>query len=88
MQIFIGNSYTADGQLLCGTVNFQNEEAQNATQGIVSISFFLNIESLRVHELLMKVAGMRLKSDFSAKVPVLRSMGNELVPSPLPAEGL
>ena len=29
----------------------------------------------------MKVAGMCLKSDFSAKVFVLRSMGNELVPS-------
>ena len=28
-----------------------------------------------MHELLMKVAGMRLKSGFSAKVFVLRSMG-------------
>ena len=36
-----------------------------------------------MHELLIKIAGMRLKSDFSAKVFVLRSMGNELVPSPL-----
>ena len=33
--------------------------------------------------LLMKVAGMRLKSDFSAKVFAVRSLGNELVPSPL-----
>ena len=36
-----------------------------------------------MHELLMKVTGMRLKSDFLAKVFVLWSMGNELVPSPL-----
>ena len=36
-----------------------------------------------IYELLMKVAIMRLKSDFSAKVFVLRSMENELVPSPL-----
>ena len=35
-----------------------------------------------MHELPMKVAKKRLKSDFSAKVFVLRSMGNELVPSP------
>ena len=31
----------------------------------------------------MKVAGMHLKCDFLAEVFVLRSMGNELVPSPL-----
>ena len=31
----------------------------------------------------MKVTGMRLKSDFLAKVLVLWSMGNKLVPSPL-----
>ena len=36
-----------------------------------------------MHELLMESASMRLKSDFSAKVFVLRFMGNELVPSPL-----
>ena len=35
-----------------------------------------------MHELLMKVAGMRLKSDFSVKMFVLRSIGNELVPLP------
>ena len=32
LQIFIGNSYPADGQLLCATAN-----AQNATQYIVFI---------------------------------------------------
>ena len=36
-----------------------------------------------MHELLLKVAVMLLKSDFLAKVFVLRYMGNELVPSPL-----
>ena len=36
-----------------------------------------------MHELLMKVARMRLKSDFSAKVFVLRSLGYKLIPSPL-----
>ena len=36
-----------------------------------------------MHELLMKVAGMRFKRFSFAKVFVLRSMGNELVPSPL-----
>ena len=36
-----------------------------------------------MHDLLMKVARMRLKSGFSADVLVLRSMGNKLVqPSP------
>ena len=35
-----------------------------------------------MHELLMKVTGMRLKGDFLAEVFVLWSMGNELVPSP------
>ena len=35
-----------------------------------------------MHELLMTIAGMHLKSEFSAEVFVLRSMGNELVPSP------
>ena len=35
-----------------------------------------------MHELLMNVTGMRLKSDFLAEVFVLWSMGNELVPSP------
>ena len=35
-----------------------------------------------MHELLIKVTGMRLKSDFLAKVFVLRSIGNELVPAP------
>ena len=35
-----------------------------------------------MHELLMTVAGMHLKSEFLAEVFVLRSMGNELVPSP------
>ena len=44
--------------------------------------YCFNIESLRMHELLMKVARMRLKSDFSANVFVLRSMGNKLVASP------
>ena len=34
-----------------------------------------------MYELLMKVAGMRLKSIFSAKVFVLTSIGNELVTS-------
>ena len=34
-----------------------------------------------MHELPMKVTGMRLKSGFSADVFVLRSMGNELVQS-------
>ena len=34
-----------------------------------------------MHQLLMTVAGMHLKSEYSAKVFVLRSMGNELVPS-------
>ena len=34
-----------------------------------------------MYKILMKVMGMRLKSDFLAKVFVLRSMGNELVPS-------
>ena len=55
---------------------------QNATQEII-ISDFQNSESLHMHELLMKVAGMRSKCDFSAKVFALRSIGNELVPSPL-----
>ena len=36
-----------------------------------------------MHELLMKVTGMRLKSRFLAEVFVVGSMGNELVPSPL-----
>ena len=36
-----------------------------------------------MHELLIESARMRFKSDSSAKVFVLRSMGNELVPSPL-----
>ena len=36
-----------------------------------------------MHELLMKVAGMCLKSDISAKVFVWRSMENELVLSSL-----
>ena len=45
----------------------------------------ISIESLSVHELLMKVAGMRLKVIFLPAF-VLRSMGNELVPSPLLAE--
>ena len=35
-----------------------------------------------MHELLMNVTGMRLKSDSLAEVCVLRYMGNELVPSP------
>ena len=35
-----------------------------------------------MHELLIKVTGMRFKSDFFAEVFVLWSMGNELVPSP------
>ena len=36
-----------------------------------------------MHELLMKVAKMRLKSDFLAEVFILRSIVNELVPSTL-----
>ena len=36
-----------------------------------------------MHELQMKVTGMRLKSDFLAEVFILWSLGNELVPSPL-----
>ena len=36
-----------------------------------------------MHELLMKVSRMHFKSYFSAKAIVLRSMGNELVPSTL-----
>ena len=37
-----------------------------------------------MYELLMKVAGMRLKNVFFfAKVFALRSLGNETVPSPL-----
>ena len=36
LQIFIGNSYPADGQLLCATVNFQN-----ALQSIVTQYFFI-----------------------------------------------
>ena len=44
---------------------------------------FLNIEFTCMYELLMKVTGMRLKSDFFAEVFVLWSMGNEFVPSPL-----
>ena len=36
-----------------------------------------------MHELLMKVTGMRLKSYFLAKVFVLWYVGNELVPSSL-----
>ena len=51
------------------------------------VLFFLNIEGLRTHELLIEVAGMLLKSDFLNKVFVLRSMGNELVPSHLKGEG-
>ena len=39
-----------------------------------------------MHELLIKVAGMWLKIDFSTKVFVLRSMGNKLVPSHLKGE--
>ena len=35
---------------------------------------FLNIESLCMHKLLMKVGGKRLKSDFFAKMFALRSM--------------
>ena len=35
-----------------------------------------------MHELLMRVTGMRLKSDFLAEVFVLLCMVNELVPSP------
>ena len=34
LQIFIGNSYTVDGQLLCAIVNLHN-----ATQGIVVVVF-------------------------------------------------
>ena len=37
---------------------------------------FLKIDSMCMHELLMNVARMRLKCDFSAEVFVLRSMGN------------
>ena len=37
-----------------------------------------------MHELLMKDVGMRLKSDFSGKVFVFRSMGNKLVPHKAP----
>ena len=36
-----------------------------------------------MHELLMKVTGMRLKSDFLAEVFVLWSVGNELILSSL-----
>ena len=32
-----------------------------------------------MHELLMKSVRMRIKSDFTAKVFILKSMGNELV---------
>ena len=46
---------------------------QNATQGIFKILSPCTDENCRD----------ALKSDFSAKVFVLRSMGNELVPSPL-----
>ena len=36
-----------------------------------------------MHEQMMKVAGMRLKSVCPAEMFVLSSMGNEMVPSPL-----
>ena len=36
-----------------------------------------------MHEQLVKVARMRLKSEFSAKVVALWCMGNGFVPSPL-----
>ena len=40
-----------------------------------------------MHELLMKVAGTRLRSDLLVKVFVLRSIGNESVPSLLELSG-
>ena len=40
LQIFIGNSYPADSQLLCATVNFQN-----ALQSIVTQFFFSFLKS-------------------------------------------
>ena len=66
MQIFLGNSYPAD----CDMASFQN-----ATQGDFLFDF-KNIESICMHELLMTVAGIRLKGDFSTEVIALRSMGN------------
>ena len=45
---------------------------------------FLNIKGLRMHELLVKNAVMRLKGDFLPKCLYLgMSIGNELEPSPL-----
>ena len=40
-----------------------------------------------MHELLVEVTRMRLKSDFLAEVFVLWSMGNKLVPSSLMTNG-
>ena len=57
-------------------------ECPKCNTRILFLFDFQNIESLCMHELLMKVARMRFESDFSAKVFVLRSIGNELVPSP------
>ena len=77
------NSYPAIGCfLLQWTSSMQRK--------VLFLFDFYNFESLRMHELLMLVAGMRLKSNFRSKVFALMStrtrsdmsMGNDLLPSP------